>query len=52
MQMAEAVPDTYLPEYDIEEEENADVRLGKYACDHMVVRDTEFYEDDRDHYGD
>jgi hypothetical protein len=28
--MQEAVPDTYLPEYDIEDEENADVRLGRY----------------------
>ncbi|EIE27745.1 class I RPD3 type histone deacetylase protein [Coccomyxa subellipsoidea C-169] len=52
VQMHEAPPDTYVPEYDIEEEENADVRLGKYACDHLVVRETEYYEDDRDHFGD
>ncbi len=52
MQMHEAVPEMYVPEYDIEEEENADVRLGKYACDHLVVRETEYYEDDRDHLGD
>ncbi len=50
--MHEAPPDTYVPEYDIEEDENADVRLGKYACDHLVVRETEYYEDDRDHFGD
>lgn len=52
VQMAEAVPDAYLPEYDIEEEENADVRLGRYARDHLVLRDAEFYEDERDHFGD
>ncbi|CAL8463701.1 g3235 [Coccomyxa elongata] len=52
VQMHEAVPAQYVPEYDIEEEENADVRLGKYACEHLVVRETEYYEDDRDHYGD
>jgi hypothetical protein len=50
--MAEAVPDAYLPEYDVEEEENADVRLGRYARDHLVLRDAEFYEDERDHFGD
>ena len=50
--MQEVVPDAYLPEYDIEEEENPDVRLGRYARDHLVLRDPEFYEDDRDHFGD
>ena len=28
------------------------VRLGRYARDHLVLRDPEFYEDDRDHFGD
>ena len=47
--MAEAVPDTLLPEYDIEDaEENPELRLGRYAREHLVVRDREqdFYDDD------
>ena len=47
--MAEAVPDSYLPEYDIDDaEENPDLRLGRYARSHLVVRDREddFYDDD------
>ncbi len=49
VQMAEAVPDSYLPEYDIDDaEENPDLRLGRYARSHLVVRDREddFYDDD------
>jgi hypothetical protein len=37
-------PDSYLPEYDVEEEDNPDMRLGKYAKDHLVVR-PDFYDD-------
>ena len=47
--MAEAVPDTLLPEYDIDDaEENPELRLGRYAREHLVVRDREqdFYDDD------
>ncbi len=49
VQMAEAVPDSYLPEYDIEDaDENPELRLGRYAREHLVVRDREhdFYDDD------
>lgn len=49
VQMAEAVPDSLLPEYDIEDaEENPELRLGRYAREHLVVRDREqdFYDDD------
>lgn len=47
--MAEAVPDTLLPEYDIDDaDENPELRLGRYAREHLVVRDREqdFYDDD------
>ena len=37
VQMQEAVPDACLPEYNIEEEENPDVRLGRCARDHLVL---------------
>lgn len=50
VQMHEAVPATELPEYDIEEDENPIVRLGKYACGHLVVRGPEYFEDERDPY--
>ncbi|KAK9836274.1 hypothetical protein WJX81_001417 [Elliptochloris bilobata] len=49
VQMAEAVPDSYLPEYNIDDaDENPDLRLGRYAREHLVVRDREhdFYDDD------
>ena len=49
--MHEAVPATELPEYDVEEEENPTVRLGKYACGHLVVRGPEYFDDERDPYG-
>jgi len=48
--MHEAVPATELPEYDIEEDENATVRLGKYACGHLVVRGPEYSENEQDPY--
>ena len=32
--------------------ESAEVRFGRYARDHLVLRDPEFYEDDRDLFGD
>ncbi|CAK0785511.1 hypothetical protein CVIRNUC_008721 [Coccomyxa viridis] len=50
VQMHEAVPATELPEYDVEEDENPVVRLGKYACGHLVVRGPEYFDDERDHY--
>jgi len=50
VQMHEAVPATELPEYDIEEDENPTVRLGKYACGHLVVRGPEYFENELDPY--
>ncbi|KAK9815875.1 hypothetical protein WJX72_011119 [[Myrmecia] bisecta] len=50
-QMAELPPDAYIPEYDFDDEDNPDARLSQYARDHLVIRDTEFFEDDRDNYG-
>ena len=47
----EAVPATELPEYDVQEDENPVVRLGKYACGHLVVRGPEYFDDERDQYG-
>ena len=48
--MHEAIPATELPEYDVEEDENPVVRLGKYACGHLVVRGPEYFDDERDQY--
>ncbi len=38
VQMAEVPPPTHIPEYDLEEEGDPDVRLSQYARDHCVVR--------------
>lgn len=51
VQMREVPPPAYIPEYDIEEEGDPDVRLSQYARDHMVVRDNEFFADERDQFG-
>lgn len=39
--MAAVPPDLYLPQYNIEEEQDPDERLKSYARDHLVLRDTE-----------
>ncbi len=51
VQMREVPPAAYIPEYDLEEEGDPDVRLCQYARDHMVVRDSEFFANDRDQFG-
>ena len=38
VQMREAPPPAHIPEYDLEEEGDPDVRLSQYARDHCVVR--------------
>ena len=37
--MAEAPPEALLPEWDVDEEEAAEERLGRYARDHLILRD-------------
>ena len=49
--MKEVPPPAYIPEYDIDEEGDPDVRLSQYARDHMVVRDNEFFAGEGDQFG-
>jgi hypothetical protein len=51
VQMKQAPPPAYIPEYDIDEEGDPDVRLCQYARDHMVVRDNEFFASEADQFG-
>jgi hypothetical protein len=49
--MKQVPPPAYIPEYDIDEEGDPDVRLSQYARDHMVVRDNEFFASEADQFG-
>ena len=52
--MHELPPSSLVPDYQIPDPvdvEPADVRLSQYAKDHLVVKENELYEDDKDQYG-
>lgn len=39
--MSAVPPDLYLPQFNIEEEQDPDERLKTYARDHLILRDSE-----------
>lgn len=54
VQMHELPPDTLVPDFQIPDPADAeppDVRLSQYARDHLVVKENELYESDRDQFG-
>lgn len=59
--MHELPPDGQLQYYDLDGIDVVDGdgatngvmdRLGKYAREHVIIKENELYEDDHDHYGD
>eukprot|EP00873_Tetraselmis_striata_P038131 jgi/Tetstr1/458395/TSEL_044833.t1 len=44
VQMHYVPPDTALPEYEDDEDDNPDIRLCQYAKDHMIIKDEQPFE--------